>query len=237
MDSRTPARYEAARSFETMREHRAPALEPLPAIAPDHPLKRPLDIALALLGLALSLPIWIVVAVAILVERDGSIIFSQQRWGYGGEPFKLYKFRTMVAHSDRTPGIRQAHHDDLRVTRTGRFVRATGMDELPQLVNILKGDMSFVGPRALALGEVVPDGAGGWETYDHAPHFFTRLSVRPGLTSLATVHLPKDAPPDAKFLLDIAYIENRSLASDLKLIAQSLWISVRGRWENRGRKI
>ena len=202
-------------------------------------LKRPLDIVLAVLGLILSSPIWLIVSIAILVSRDGSVFYRQRRWGRAGVPFVLYKFRTMVA----TPKEDQAHHevtqavvDDERVTRVGRVLRATGIDELPQFFNILKGDMSFVGPRALALDEVYYND-GHKMTYNQSPLFVTRQAVRPGLTGPATIYLPKDAPPDAKFAKDLEYIEQQRFMLDLRLIFLSLWISVRGKWESRGKKL
>ena len=196
--------------------------------------KRPLDVVVALVGLVLSAPIWLAVTLAVKLHRDGSILYRQQRWGRGGRPFTLYKFRTMVAHSDDHFGIRQAAEDDERVTPMGRVLRSTGIDELPQLINILRGDMSLVGPRPLAVGEVVPGGSGG--AYEELPTFAARLSVRPGLTGPATVYLPRDAGPEEKFEFDLGYIEHQSLWIDVRLIALSLWISVRGKWEARGKK-
>lgn len=208
--------------------------------AQDSPaLKRPLDIFLAVVGLVLSSPIWLIVSIAILFSRDGSVFYRQRRWGRGGTPFILYKFRTMVA----TPKEDQEHHEvtqavvnDERVTRVGRVLRATGMDELPQFFNILKGDMSFVGPRALAFDEAFTVN-GRKMTYDQAPHFPKRQAVKPGLTGLATIYLPKDAPPEAKFAKDLEYIEKQTFGLDLKLIFLSLWISVRGKWESRETKL
>ena len=132
--------------------------------------------------------------------------------------------------------VTQAVVDDERVTRVGRILRATGIDELPQFFNILKGDMSFVGPRALALDEVFATN-GHRMHYDEYPEFAKRQAVRPGLTGLATIYLPKDAPPDVKFQKDIEYIETQTFGLDLKLIFLSLWISVRGKWETREKKL
>jgi lipopolysaccharide/colanic/teichoic acid biosynthesis glycosyltransferase len=141
-----------------------------------------------------------------------------------------------VQNSDQDFGIKQAKENDPRVNGVGRILRATGLDELPQLLNIFKGDMSFVGPRSLAVGEIVKDGKGNVVEYEDVPFFRERLSVRPGLTGLATVYLPKDVPPLRKFRYDLLYIRKQSFWLDLRLIFLSFWISFRGKWETRGKK-
>ena len=123
------------------------------------------------------------------------------------------------------------------MTKVGRLLRACGLDELPQLLNILYGDMSFVGPRALAVGEILEEREANPVTAEDIPGFAQRLSVRPGLTSLSTVMLPKDCDARLKFRCDVVYVRTRSLALDLKLIAVSLLVSFRGRWESREAKI
>ncbi len=149
----------------------------------------------------------------------------------------MRKFRTMVADADKRFGILQATVNDSRITRVGRTLRAMGMDELPQIVSIWQGDMSFVGPRALAVGEVVtgPDGAA--IPYEAVPGFRARLAVRPGLTSLATIFIPKDSPPRRKFRYDLLYIRRQTFLLDVYLIALSFWISFNGKWESRERKV
>jgi lipopolysaccharide/colanic/teichoic acid biosynthesis glycosyltransferase len=143
----------------------------------------------------------------------------------------------MIPDSDEKYGIRQAAHNDERITRVGAILRKMGLDELPQLINIARGEMSFVGPRALAIGEVIEDGKGNYIPYDQLPAFHERLAVRPGLTSLATIFIPKDASPRRKFRYDLLYIRKQSIGLDLYLIALSFWISFRGKWETRGRKL
>jgi lipopolysaccharide/colanic/teichoic acid biosynthesis glycosyltransferase len=128
-----------------------------------------------------------------------------------------------------------ARADDGRVTRVGRVLRAMGLDELPQILNILKGDMSFVGPRALAIDEVLHSGTAA--RYEDLPGFTERLSVRPGLTSLATIFIPKDTDPRRKLRYDLVYVRKLSLKLDLYLIALSYWISITGGWEKRDGKI
>lgn len=213
-----------------------PDLAPAPEAVDQPLLKRPLDIFLAVIGLVLSAPIWLVVSLAIALSRNGTVFYRQRRWGGEGRPFILYKFRTMAATPKENHEVTQAVVDDERVTAVGRILRATGMDELPQFFNILKGDMSFVGPRALALDEVVIVN-GSRVTYDQSPLFSKRQVVKPGLTGIATIYLPKDAPPNAKFEKDLLYIELQSFGLDIKLIFLSLWISVRGKWETREKKL
>jgi lipopolysaccharide/colanic/teichoic acid biosynthesis glycosyltransferase len=111
------------------------------------------------------------------------------------------------------------------------------MDELPQFLNILRGDMSFVGPRALAVGENLIDENGQPIRYETMPDFHSRLSVRPGLTGMATIYIPKDSPPATKLEYDLRYISQQSFWLDLRLILLSLWISLRGRWESRDHKL
>jgi lipopolysaccharide/colanic/teichoic acid biosynthesis glycosyltransferase len=111
------------------------------------------------------------------------------------------------------------------------------MDELPQLVSIWLGRMSLVGPRALAVGEIVVDADGRRINYEQVRGFYERLAVRPGLTGVATIFLPKDAHPRRKFRYDLFYIRRQSFWFDVRLIALSLWISVRGRWETRAGKV
>ncbi len=206
--------------------------------APREPLlKRPLDMLLSAFMLVLSAPVSALIALAIKLEDGGPVFYHQQRWGRWGERFEVYKFRTMVPDSDRRCGLKQAQENDHRITRVGRLLRATGLDELPQLINILRGEMSFVGPRALAIGEIIYDEAGNRIEYENVAGFRERLVVRPGLTSLATIYLPRDSSSRRKFRYDLRYIRNQSFGLDLRLIALSFWISFRGKWETRQRKV
>jgi lipopolysaccharide/colanic/teichoic acid biosynthesis glycosyltransferase len=203
------------------------------AIVPDPPLKRPLDFLLSSLMLLASSPVWLAVAAAIKLEDGGPVFYSQDRWGRGGRIFRVRKFRSMIINA----GLVQASKNDNRITRVGRFLRACGMDELPQLLNIWKGEMSFVGPRALAVGEMLRDERGTFTTYEHIPGYWERLAVRPGLTGIATIYIPKDAHPRRKFRYDRLYIRRQSVWLDIRLIALSFWISFRGKWETRDRKV
>jgi lipopolysaccharide/colanic/teichoic acid biosynthesis glycosyltransferase len=200
-------------------------------------LKRPLDIILSGVILALSVPVSLPIALAIKLEDGGPVFYRQERWGKGGTRFRVYKFRTMVPDADRKFGLRQAAENDHRITRIGRILRAMGLDELPQILNILIGEMSFVGPRSLAVGEIVKDDKGDQLQYEDIPGFRERLQVRPGLTGLATIYIPRDASPYRKFRYDFFYIRKQSIYLDLHLIALSFWISFRGKWETRTSKI
>ena len=200
-------------------------------------LKRPFDFIVSLIGLLLSAPLWAIIALAIKLDDGGPVFYEQKRWGKGGHIFSVRKFRTMITDADAKFGARPAQLNDARVTRVGRILRATGMDELPQLLSICKGDMSLVGPRALAIGEKYRDDSGGDVAYQDVPGFQERLLVRPVLTGLATVYLPKDAHPRERFKVDLQYVRTPSFLRDVRLVIASLWISVRGKWETRGNKI
>jgi colanic acid biosynthesis glycosyl transferase WcaI len=198
--------------------------------------KRAFDICLAGLGLLASAPLWAVIAVAIKLEDGGPVFYTQDRVGLHGGRFRGLKFRSMVPESDRRFGPRQAGEHDPRITRVGRLLRATAMDELPQLWNIFRGDMSFVGPRALMPAEIEVRAGGEAVRIEDVPGYEERHRVRPGLTGIAQIFADRDIPRGHKFRLDLLYIRKQSFWLDLKLIALSLWITFRGTWERRGPK-
>ena len=200
-------------------------------------LKRLLDIFISSMMLLASLPICLLIAIAIKIEDRGPIFYRQQRWGRFGKKFMVLKFRTMIPDSDKKYGLKQAMVNDHRITRVGRLLRACGLDELPQILSIFRGDMSFVGPRALAVGEIIFDKNGQRIDYEKTPGFHRRQVARPGLTSLATIYIPKDSPAHRKFRYDLYYVRKISFGLDLRLIALSFWISFRGKWETRQQKI
>jgi lipopolysaccharide/colanic/teichoic acid biosynthesis glycosyltransferase len=177
------------------------------------------------------------VAVAVKLEDGGPVFYRQPRTGRGGRTFTSWKFRSMIRDADARYGPRQASAADPRVTRVGRLLRATALDELPQLLNILRGEMSFVGPRALMPEEIAVDGAGRPTRLADVPGYAARHAVTPGLTGVAQVYADRDIPHRKKFRYDLLYIRRRSFGLDLRLILLSFWISFRGRWERRGQKV
>jgi lipopolysaccharide/colanic/teichoic acid biosynthesis glycosyltransferase len=199
-------------------------------------IKRVFDVALSGFGLLVSSPLWLVLSAAIRLEDGGPIFYRQERVGRGGRRFLAMKFRSMRPDAEAMTGPVQASEDDPRVTRVGRWMRKTAMDELPQLWNILRGDMSFVGPRALRPGEIEAQTDGRLVALEEVPGFEHRVRVRPGLTGLAQVYARRDVPRRHKFRYDRIYVERRSWMLDTRLILLSFWISFLGTWEARGRK-
>jgi putative colanic acid biosysnthesis UDP-glucose lipid carrier transferase len=181
--------------------------------------KRAIDLLLSAAALLLFLPLLVLIAMAIRCESRGEALFRQQRTGLNGRPFRIYKFRTMRVVEDG-PQIEQARRYDARVTRIGRLLRKLSLDELPQLLNVLKGDMSLVGPRPHALCHD--------EAWSRAvPRYAERFRTRPGLTGFAQVCGLRGevTRPDAirqRVAADNAYIEGWSVMEDLKLIAMTV---------------
>jgi len=200
-------------------------------------LKRPFDIALSSLGILLSSPLWMLISLLVWIQDRGPIFYKQERVGKDGRIFKAFKFRSMIKDAEKGRGAVQAVAHDPRVTKVGRILRATAMDELPQLLNILKGDMSFVGPRALRPHEQEVHGNPDHRAIEDIPGYQARHAVRPGLTGLTQVYLPGDTPRRKKFRYDLLYIRRRSFWLDLKLIVLSFWITFRGKWESREDKV
>jgi lipopolysaccharide/colanic/teichoic acid biosynthesis glycosyltransferase len=193
-----------------------------------------MDFLLASAGLLLSAPVWLVLAVAIKLEDGGRVFYSQYRVGKGGELFKSWKFRSMVPDENGTRTPQQGEPTD-GVTGVGRLMRKTALDELPQLWNILKGDMSFVGPRALPPAERAADNGETVSLWD-IRGFDQRQSVRPGLTGLAQIRASRDVTHRQKFRFDLLYIEKGNIWLDFKLILLSVFISVTGGWKEIGNR-
>jgi lipopolysaccharide/colanic/teichoic acid biosynthesis glycosyltransferase len=183
-----------------------------------------------------SAPLWALIALCIKLEDGGPVFYGQERSGLNGRPFRVRKFRSMVPDAEAATGAIQATEHDPRVTRVGRVLRATAMDELPQLWNIFRGDMSFTGPRALRPGEIEAIGGDRVELLEDVPGFTLRASVRPGLTGVAQIYAARDIPRRNKFRYDLLYVRRQSLWLDVRLIALSFWITFRGTWESRGKK-
>ncbi len=198
-------------------------------------MKRCLDLFLGVIGGLCLIPICIVLAVLIKLEDGGPILYAQMRTGKGGTPFRSWKFRSMIHGSDELYGEIQAAENDPRVTRIGRIMRSAALDEIPQLWNIIQGDMSFVGPRALRPEEFEIR-AGRKVALSEVAGYAERHSVVPGLTGIAQIYAARDIPARAKFRFDRLYLGRQSFCFDVKLIAVSVWITLRGKWEKRGPK-
>ena len=196
-------------------------------------MKRAFDIALSAAGLFGSAPLWALIALAIKLQDGGPVLLSQERVGRGGQVFRAWKFRSMIPDAERHTGPVQATTDDPRITPVGRWLRARALDELPQLWNILRGDMSFVGPRPLRPAERDTTGPEPL-LLTAVPGYDERHRVRPGLTGLAQVYAARDATRPEKFALDCEYVRRSSFALDLELIARSVWITCMGAWEAVG---
>lgn len=190
------------------------------------PAKRAFDLLLSGLGLLGSAPLWGLISLAIKLGDRGPIFYSQIRMGRGGQVFRVLKFRSMVPGAEEACGAVWAAPSDGRVTRVGRFLRATALDELPQLLNIFRGDMSFVGPRP-ERPELVD------RFWQEIPGYDRRFLVQPGLTGLGQIFGRYDSHPRYKLRYDLLYARRQSVWLDVKLIAVSVWISLRGKWEAR----
>jgi lipopolysaccharide/colanic/teichoic acid biosynthesis glycosyltransferase len=193
---------------------------------PEPLTKRVFDFGLAACGLLLSLPLWLVISVAIYLEDGRPILFIQKRVGKDGKEFIAYKFRTIYRRYDDQVGHALAlHAEDKKVTRVGRMLRKTALNELPQLLNILRGDMSFVGPRPEP-----PEFITAYEK--EVPNIGKiRYQVRPGLTGIAQVYGPHNMAPRNKLRYDLFYMRRRSFWLDMKLIGMSVWNTIRARWD------
>ncbi len=193
-------------------------------------MKRFFDICLALFGILSSLPLWMLISFAIWLEDRGPIFYTQDRVGKDRKTFKIYKFRSMIKDAEKHTGPVWAAENDPRITKVGKILRATAMDELPQLLNIFKGDMSFVGPRAERPEMIAQFG-------ERIPKYNLRFQAKPGLTGIAQIFGRYDTPPQHKLRYDLFYIENQSFWLDLKLILLSFWITFRGKWGHKEKKI
>ena len=202
-------------------------------VARSEALKRGFDLLLSSVGLILSAPVWGVIALAVKLHDGGPVFFPQERWGRHQSRFGVLKFRTMIPNASAAAVSVQATEDDPRITPVGRILRATALDELPQILNIWKGEMSFVGPRALPINERQGREDVGDVPDEKIPGFHERLQVRPGLTGIAQIVAPRDIPRRHKFRYDLLYIRRQSFPLDLRLILLSFWITFRGAWERR----
>ena len=183
--------------------------------------KRALDLALALMLLVLTSPLWIAIAAALAVRHRGRVLFRQLRPGLDGRPFTIFKFRTM---GDARDASGELLSDERRLTRLGRFLRRTSLDELPQLLNVIRGDLSLVGPRPLLM--------------EYLPLYTTeqarRHGVRPGITGWAQVNGRNAISWEDRFALDVHYVEHVSLSLDLRIISRTLRLVLTGKGVSSG---
>jgi lipopolysaccharide/colanic/teichoic acid biosynthesis glycosyltransferase len=175
-------------------------------------MKRAIDVAVSVLALLLLSPVLLAVAAAIAFESGLPVVFRQQRVGRGGAPFGINKFRSMVKDA-ATIGPYSTASGDPRITRVGRFIRRTSLDELPQLLNVLKGEMSLVGPRPDVPAQEALYAPADWRE---------RCSVRPGITGLAQAQLRSAATPQQRLALDLRYVREHDLWLDLRIAAWTL---------------
>jgi lipopolysaccharide/colanic/teichoic acid biosynthesis glycosyltransferase len=188
----------------------------------DPQVKRLLDVILASIGLLLSLPIWLIIGIAIKLDSKGPVVFVQERVGLHGRTFRFLKFRSMYRDAEERLQDLLAENEasgpvfkirrDPRITRVGRFIRRTSLDELPQLLNILKGEMSLVGPRPALLRE----------TESYRPADRVRLEVKPGLTCLWQVRGRSEVDFDTWMEYDREYVGRRSLLVDLEILVRTV---------------
>jgi polysaccharide biosynthesis protein PslA len=193
----------------------------------DRVLKRTLDLAIALPAVFFLAPLLALVAVAIRLDSDGPILFRQKRVGYGNRMFTMFKFRSMRVEMSDSTGARSASRDDDRITGVGRFIRSTSIDELPQLFNILRGEMSFVGPRPHAIGSL----AGNQLFWEVDSRYHHRHACKPGLTGLAQVRGFRGATHRREDLIerlnaDLEYVNGWSLGRDLMILLATVRVVV-----------
>jgi len=184
----------------------------------DEGMPRIFDILIAALALFALSPVLLIVAVWIKLGSRGPVIYRQRRVGQDGREFELLKLRTMEQGSDPVGVGTVVARDDPRVTAAGRFLRRTSLDEIPNLVNVLRGEMAIVGPRPTIPAQVV----------SYTPHQHRRHEVRPGLTGWAQVQGRAGIPWEQRIELDVEYVDRRSLGLDSRILAKTAWLLVTG---------
>lgn len=182
--------------------------------------QRVFDVLLSTIGIMMSIPFIVIFGIAVKLDSPGPVFYTQERVGKGGRRFKVIKLRSMIRDAEKN-GAQWAEKDDPRVTRVGRFIRKTRIDELPQFINVLRGDMSIIGPRPERPEFVI-------EFNEHIPGFIERLCVRPGLTGWAQVNGGYEITPEERLALDLYYIENRNPKLDLLILVKTLQVVFTG---------
>ena len=184
-------------------------------------MNRALDVAGSALGLAVSSPFLAAAAVAIKLDDGGPVLYRQRRVGHQGEEFDLLKLRTMIVGAEKQGAGWAVNRGDPRITRAGRLLRRLSLDELPQFWNVLRGDMSLIGPRPTL----------SYQVEQYTPRQRRRLEVKPGLTGWAQIHGRAALPWDERIELDVWYVENRSPWLDLKILARTPLALFRGTYK------
>lgn len=179
-------------------------------------IKRLFDVIIATLAAIILLPLMFVTAMAVKLESDGPVIFKQERLGLNGKVFKIFKFRSMCQGAEHTGSGVYSGADDDRVTKVGKFIRATSIDELPQLFNIIKGDMSFIGPRP-------PLTYHPWNLEEYTNEQFHMFDVRPGITGWAQIHGRKDVEWHKRIELNCWYVDHMSFFLDIKILFSTVF--------------
>ena len=189
--------------------------------------KRPVDLAILVLSHILLFPLWLLlwtlIPLLIWLEDRGPVLYVQERVGRGGRIFGLFKFRSMSVMKEGESWSGFTERDDPRITRIGRLLRSTALDELPQIINLWRGDISLVGPRALP--PYMHD-----DYLKEEPRFARRLRIRPGLTGLSQTRLPRHCGARKRLGYDLLYIRKANLKLDLLLIVQSVWLTLTRQW-------
>lgn len=192
-------------------------VEPIPKT--EAAIKRIMDITGASAGLIFASPIMLLIALAIKIDSKGPIIYKQKRLGKNCQEFEMYKFRSMIQNAEKKKGPTWAKKHDSRETKVGRFIRSKSLDELPQMINILKGDMSIVGPRPERLYF-------SKKFAKHIAHWNERLQLKPGLTGLAAINGDYELKPRQKLRYDLEYLKNYSIMMDLQIIMRTFFMEV-----------
>lgn len=179
-------------------------------------IKRILDFIIAATATVVLSPVLFITAVAIKIDSKGPVIFKQDRLGLKGRPFKIYKFRSMATGAEKTGTGVYSFKGDSRITKVGRFIRATSIDELPQLFNILKGEMSLIGPRPALTYHP-------WPIEQYSEHQKRMFDALPGITGYAQVHGRKEVPWPERIELNIYYVDNVSFLMDMKILFSTVF--------------
>jgi lipopolysaccharide/colanic/teichoic acid biosynthesis glycosyltransferase len=181
-------------------------------------MPRAFDILIAALALLILSPVLLVAAIAIKLTSRGPVVYRQRRVGRDGREFEMWKLRTMVQGSDPVGVGKVVYRDDPRVTAAGRFLRRTSLDEVPNLLNVLRGVLAIVGPRPTIPAQVD----------DYTPRQRRRHEVRPGITGWAQVQGRAGIPWEERIELDVWYVDHRSAALDVRILAKTLWLVLTG---------